>query len=309
MRVLVLGSAAGGGFPQWNCNCRVCQAARAGNGRARPRTQSSIAVSADGIRWALFNASPDLRQQITESPQLHPRDGARHSPIAAVVLTNADVDHIAGLLTLRESQPFVLYASRRVQDALDANPIFGVLNPRFVRRELLALGQAQALRGPDGVELGLTIEPFAVPGKIALYLENPEAGANLGTEDGDTIGLRVSAPGTGKSFFYIPGCAAIDGPLVDRLERAPLVLFDGTLYVNQEMVEGGLGQKTGQRMGHMNISGAEGSIAVFEGLDVARRIFIHINNSNPILLEDSPERAEVAAAGWEVAYDGQEIVP
>jgi pyrroloquinoline quinone biosynthesis protein B len=308
MRVLVLGSAAGGGFPQWNCNCRVCQAARVGNGRAQPRTQSSIAVSADGIRWALFNASPDLRQQITESPQLHPRDGTRHSPIAAVVLTNADVDHIAGLLTLRESQPFVLYASRRVQDALDANPIFGVLNPRFVGRELLALGQAQTLRGPDGVELGLTIEPFAVPGKIALYLENPEAGANFGTEDGDTIGLRVSAPGTGKSFFYIPGCAAIDGPLVDRLERAPLVLFDGTLYVNQEMVEGGLGQKTGQRMGHMNISGAEGSIAAFEGLDVARRIFIHINNSNPILLEDSPERAEVAAAGWEVAYDGQEIV-
>ena len=153
MRVLVLGSAAGGGFPQWNCNCRVCQAARAGNGRARPRTQSSIAVSADGVRWALFNASPDLRQQITESPQMHPRDGARHSPIAAVVLTNADVDHIAGLLTLRESQPFVLYASRRVQDALDANPIFGILNPRFVRREMLALGQAQALRGPDGVEL------------------------------------------------------------------------------------------------------------------------------------------------------------
>jgi pyrroloquinoline quinone biosynthesis protein B len=318
MRVLVLGSAAGGGFPQWNCNCRVCQAARAGNGRARPRTQSSIAASADGQRWVLFNASPDLRQQITENPALHPQaqhpkaqhpqDGARHSPIAAVVLTNADVDHIAGLLTLRESQPFVLYASERVQAALDSNPIFRILNPRFVRRETLALGQALRLRGSDGAELGLTVEPFAVPGKIALYLENPEAGDNFGTEDGDTIGLRVLTPDTGKSFYYIPGCAALDAPLCARLEGAPLVLFDGTFYENQEMVAGGLGHKTGQRMGHLNISGPEGTMARFEALDVGRRIFIHINNSNPILLEDSAERAAVVAAGWEVAYDGQELV-
>ena len=308
MRVLVLGSAAGGGFPQWNCNCRVCQAARAGDGRAWPRTQSSIAVSADGARWALFNASPDLRQQITETPPLHPRDGARHSPIGAVVLTNGDVDHIAGLLTLRESQPFVLYASGRVQAALDGNPIFAVLNPRFVRREALALGAALRLRGPDGAELGLTVEPFAVPGKIALYLENPEAGDNFGTEAGDTIGLRVTAPETGKTFYYIPGCAALDAPLRARLEGAPLVLFDGTLYENQEMVAGGLGQKTGQRMGHMNICGPAGSMAAFEALGVERRIFIHINNSNPILLEESPERTTVVAAGWEIAYDGQEIV-
>ena len=309
MRVLVLGSAAGGGFPQWNCNCRVCQAARAGDGRARPRTQSSIAVSADGKRWALFNASPDLRQQVTENPLLHPRDGARHSPITAVVLTNADVDHIAGLLTLRESQPFVLYASGRVQAALDANPIFGVLNPRFVRRETFALDEALRLRGTDGAELGLTVEPFAVPGKVALYLENSEAGDNFGTEDGDTIGLRISAPDSGKSFYYIPGCAALDAPLCARIDGAPMVLFDGTLYENQEMVAGGLGKKTGQRMGHMSISGPDGTMAKFEALGVGRRIFIHINNSNPILLEDSAERAEVTAAGWEVAHDGQEIVP
>ncbi len=308
MRALVLGAAAGGGFPQWNCNCRVCQAARAGDGRARPRTQSSIAVSADGRRWALFNASPDLRQQINENPSLHPQDGARHSPIAAVVLTNADVDHIAGLLNLRESQAFVLYATGRVLAALDANPIFGVLNPRFVRRETLALGEALRLRDADGAELGLTVEPFAVPGKVALYLENPEAGGNFGTEDGDTIGLRVSAPETGKSFYYVPGCAALDAPLRARLQDTPLVLFDGTLYENREMVAGGLGQKTGQRMGHMSISGREGTLAGFEALGVERRIFIHINNSNPILLEDSAERAAVTAAGWEVAYDGQEIV-
>jgi pyrroloquinoline quinone biosynthesis protein B len=308
MRVLVLGSAAGGGFPQWNCNCRVCRAARVGNGRALARTQSSLAVSADGECWALLNASPDLRQQITDNPPLHPKTEGRHSPIAAVVLTNADVDHIAGLLTLRESQPFVLYASGRVHDALDANPIFRILNPQFVRRQALPLGQPLALRAADGEDIGLTVEPFAVPGKIALYLEDPDAGDNFGTREGDTIGLSVSQPATGKRFFYIPGCAALDAPLVERLAGAPLVLFDGTLFENREMVTGGLGHKTGARMGHLNISGPDGSMAAFEELGVGRRIYIHINNSNPVLLEDSPERAAVEAAGWEVAYDGQEIV-
>jgi pyrroloquinoline quinone biosynthesis protein B len=183
-----------------------------------------------------------------------------------------------------------------------------VLNPRFVQQEALALGEPLTLRDADGADLGLTVEPFAVPGKVALYLENPEAGGNFGTEDGDTIGLRISAPETGKGFYYVPGCAALDAPLRARLEGAPLVLFDGTLYENQEMVTGGLGKKTGQRMGHMSISGPDGTMAGFEALGVERRIFIHINNSNPILLEDSAERAAVTAAGWEVAYDGQEIV-
>ncbi len=308
MRILVLGSAAGGGFPQWNCNCPVCQGARAGGGIAFPRTQSSIAASADGVRWVLFNASPDLRQQITDNSQLHPKTGARHSPIAAVVLTNADVDHVAGLLTLRESQPLVLYASERVQAAVAANPIFRILNPEFVRRESLPLSEALPLVDPQGEDMGLTVEPFAVPGKVALYLEDPSKGDNFGTEEGDTIGLCVRQPETGAHFFYIPGCAGLDAPLRERLKGAPLVLFDGTLFENQEMVTAGLGAKTGARMGHINMSGPDGSMAVFEELGVERRVYIHINNSNPVLLEDSPERAEVVAAGWELAYDGQEIV-
>jgi pyrroloquinoline quinone biosynthesis protein B len=224
-----------------------------------------------------------------------------------VVLTNADVDHVAGLLTLRESQPLVVYASRRVLGALEANPIFGVLNPKFVARETMTLGEPVALHDHDGAPLGLTVEPFAVPGKVALYLEDPDAGPGFGTQEGDTIGLHLRAPDSGAQFFYIPGCASVDPPLATRLRDAPLVLFDGTLYENREMVAGGLGVKTGQRMGHLNISGPDGTLASFARLGVERRIFIHINNSNPILLADSPERRAVEAAGWEVARDGQEI--
>lgn len=308
MHVLVLGSAAGGGFPQWNCNGPLSRRARSGDPQAKMRTQSSIAVSADGQRWALFNASPDLRQQFNENPQMHPRDGLRDTPVACVVLTNADVDHVAGLLTMRERQAFVLYASDRVATAIDANPIFQVLNPDFVQRQGLALSHAHTLVGPDGAPIGLTVEPFAVPGKVALYLENAEAGDNFGTAEGDTIGLHVQQPETGDHFFYIPGCAEVDAPLAARLKGAPLVLFDGTLYTDDEMVVAGLGPKTGQRMGHISISGEEGSIAAFEPLAVARKVFIHINNTNPILIEDSPERAAVEEAGWEVAVDGMEIV-
>jgi len=307
MRILVLGAAAGGGFPQWNCNCAVCRAARDGKARARARTQSSLAVSADGARWVLLNASPDLRQQINDNPALHPRHGARHSPIEAVVLTNADVDHVAGLLTLRESQPLALYASQRVHDALAANPIFGVLNPRYVERRALSLDSSQALAGPDGTDLGLSLETFTVPGKVALYLERPEAGENFGTAAGDTIGVCIRQPASGACFYYVPGCADLEPPLAARLRGAPLVFFDGTLYRDDEMVEGGLGVKTGHRMGHLSLSGPDGTMAAFEGLDVGRRVFIHINNSNPVLLEESPERAAVERAGWEVAFDGQEI--
>ena len=307
LRILVLGSAAGGGFPQWNSNSDACNRARRGDPRARARTQSSLAVSADGEHWFLLNASPDLRQQINDNPALHPRHGARHSPLAGVILTNGDVDHVTGLLSLRESTPLMLYGSERVMGALAANSIFNVLNPDYVTRHTIELGVPFRPQAPDGAPSALEIEAFAVPGKVALYLEDAGAGDNFGTRAGDTLGLALRDTATGRHFFYVPGCAAMADDLAARLAGAPLVLFDGTLFENDEMVARGEGVKTGQRMGHMSMSGGSGVIAAFDSLAVERRIFIHINNTNPVLLDDSPERAAVAAAGWEVAFDGMEI--
>ena len=307
MKIRVLGAAAGGGYPQWNCNHPNSRRARLGDPQARPRTQSSLAVSADGARWVLFNASPDLRQQIGENDILHPKDGLRHSPINAVVLTNADVDHVAGLLNLRESQPLRLYGTRRVLDVLSANSVFNVLNPQFVKRTPLALDETLELVDPGGDDLGIRLQPFAVPGKVALWLENEASGPNFGTVAEDTIALEVTETATGKRFFYIPGCAAMPEDLASRLRGAPLVFFDGTLWRDDEMITSGVGVKTGQRMGHMSVSGDQGSLAAFRHLDVSRKIFIHINTTNPILLEDSPERAVVEEEGWRVSWDGMAI--
>jgi len=308
MLIKVLGSAAGGGFPQVNCNCRNCADVRLGKPGLRARTQSSLAVSGDGKAWALLNASPDLRQQIGSTPELSPYalTGARSSPIKVVVLTSGDVDHIAGLLSLREGLAFTLYASERVLGALTANSVFDVLDRRLVPRVPLPIGKPVEL-ALFGISLGLTMEAFPVPGKVALYLEDPAAGSTLGTREGDTIGLRIGDPATGAGFFYIPGCASVDTVLAGRLRGADLVLFDGTLYSDDEMIAQGLSTKTGKRMGHISISGRDGSIAALRALGIERRIFVHVNNSNPVLRQDSPERAEVERAGWEVAFDGMEI--
>lgn len=307
LRVVVLGAAAGGGFPQWNSNNEASRRARQGDAAARPCSQSSVAVTADGRHWFLLNASPDLRQQINDNRQLHPREGVRDSPIAGVILTNGDVDHVAGLLTLRESHPLAVYGTRRVLSVLAENSIFNVLNPDFVDRRPLELGRPFAPATKAGEGCGLTVEAFPVPGKVALYKEDVTAGSGFGTVEEDTVGLRIAAGDRSAAFFYLPGCAALTESVRDRLKGAPLVFFDGTLWRDDEMRREGAGIKTGQRMGHMSISGPEGTMAAFGELDVARRIFIHINNTNPVLLADSPERREVEAAGWEVAYDGMEI--
>ena len=307
LHILVLGAAAGGGFPQWNSNDAVARRARAGDPKSPPRTQSSIAVSADGRRWALFNASPDLRQQINDRRQLQPAADAplRGSPIAAVVLTNADVDHVTGLLNLREAQAFALYGHRRVLDVLAANSIFNVLNPAFVARRALSMDKPVVLEDGTGTSFGLSVRAFPVPGKVALWLEDGKA-KDFGTEDGDTLGLEIS-DGDGKSFFYIPACARMTGELSARLQGAGLVFFDGTLWRDDEMIAAGVGTKTGKRMGHMSCDGADGSIAALADLNIGRKIFIHINNTNPLFVADSAERIQAQRAGWEIAEDGMEI--
>jgi len=245
------------------------------------------------------NASPDLRQQIEAHPFLQPQQGLRHSPIVGVMLTGAEVDAVAGLLHLRESQPFTLLATASVQAALRANPIFNALSPAFVDRRSVPLDQPFDLPG------GVVAELFSVPGKVALYLERE--GTNFAGGAEDSVGVRL-ADATGSTCYFIPGCARLPPDLVDRLRGSDLILFDGTLWTDDEMIREGSGSKSGQRMGHMSVSGPDGTLAVLGDLAVRRKVLIHINNSNPILLDDSPERAFVEQTGWQVAYDGMEFV-
>jgi pyrroloquinoline quinone biosynthesis protein B len=307
MKAVVLGAAAGGGFPQWNSNADACRRARAGDPKVIPRTQASLAISGDGERWFLINASPDLRQQIQAHQILHPRRGLRSSPIEGVVLTGADVDAIAGLLHLRERQPFVIYASERVLGVLTANPIFGVLAEDCVARQATCLDRAFEPRHIDGSGSRLEVELFDVPGKVALYMETGDSPRELAGKSGDTVGVEVRAGG--RRLIYVPGCARMDEALKRRLANASVVLFDGTLWQDDEMIRLGLGPKTGSRMGHMSLSGPDGTIAAFHDIPVQRKILVHINNSNPILVDDSIERAILIKNGWEVAYDGMEVSP
>jgi pyrroloquinoline quinone biosynthesis protein B len=300
----ILGAAAGGGFPQWNSNAAGCRRARAGDPLARPRTQASVAISADGKSWYLLNASPDLRQQIDAASCLHPRDGLRSSPIAGVVLTGGDVDAIAGLLTLRERHRFTIYGTARMHQILDANPIFEVLGRDIVARQSVAAGAPFELYLPDGSPSGLSVELFPVPGKVPLYLEQATV-APVIAEGEETVGAAITDGH--RQLFFIPACAMMTDALARRLQDADIVLFDGTLWADDEMLRAGIGSKTGLRMGHMSVSGSDGTLAAFSTIDVRRKVLLHINNSNPILLDDSPERAQVEAAGWEVAYDGMEI--
>jgi len=276
----------------------VCQLAWAGDTRVKPRTQASLAVSADGEAWTIFNASPDLRAQVQATPALQPcNSGARGSPIAAVVLTGAEVDQVAGLLTLRERQDLTVFGTAETLGAVAANPIFGVLAAGVVTRKVVDREAPFALPG------GLKAELFAVPGKVALYLEGDDPA--LASETGANVGVELVH---GKRrLVYVPGAAGINAGLRERLARADAVLFDGTLFVDDEMISTGTGAKTGRRMGHMPLDGAGGTLAALAGL-TARRILTHINNTNPILIEGSAERRRVEAAGFEVAEDGMEIV-
>jgi pyrroloquinoline quinone biosynthesis protein B len=305
LRVVVLGAAAGGGVPQWNCGCAVCLAAR--TDPELRSTQASIAISADGDHWFLINASPDLRQQLIATPQLHPRAGKlRHSPISGVILTNGEVDAVAGLLSMREGSPFTIYAHAKVISILKDNSIFNVLNEKNVRRQPIEVNTVFEPALPDGSPSGIEILPFAVAGKSAWYLEGKvHPGGDIGA--GDTLGLRLRDKATDKYLYFLAACAGITDDLKARLAGAAVVFFDGTVWRDDELIAAGLGNKTGQGMGHIAMSGASGVIESLAGLDIDRKIFLHINNSNPALLPASPERKIAERAGWQIPADGTEI--
>jgi pyrroloquinoline quinone biosynthesis protein B len=306
LRVVVLGAAAGGGVPQWNCGCPVCRKARSENSELRS-TQASIAVSRDGEHWYLINASPDLRQQLIATPQLHPKAGQlRHSPIAGVILTNGEIDAVAGLLSMREGSPFTIYAHQRVLAILKSNSIFNVLNEKNVKRQPIELNQAFGPVLPDGSPSGIEVLAFEVPGKAAWYLEGQAHPAG-GNGAGDTLGLRIEDKAGGKYLYFLAACARVTDELKSRLAGAPLIFFDGTVWRDDELIAAGLGSKTGQSMGHIAMSGDHGAIQSLAGLDIGQKVFLHINNSNPALLKGSDERRTLEQAGWRILPDGTEI--
>jgi len=307
LRVVVLGAAAGGGVPQWNCGCTVCRKARNEDPELRS-TQASVAISADGDHWFLINASPDLRQQLIATSPLHPKAGTlRHSPISGVILTNGEVDAVAGLLSMREGSPFTIYAHERVLAILRSNSIFNVLNEKNVRRQPIEVDKAFEPTLPDGSLSGIEILPFAVTGKSAWYLEGKAHPAG-NDGDGDTLGLRIADRASGKYLYFLAACAGVTNDLRSRLAGAAAVFFDGTVWRDDELIAAGLGNKTGQGMGHIAMSGDTGAIAALADIDIGRKMFLHINNSNPVLLRDSAERKAAEHAGWQIPTDGTEIV-
>jgi pyrroloquinoline quinone biosynthesis protein B len=304
MLIRVLGSAAGGGFPQWNCGCPNCRGLREGTVRAQARTQESVAVSADGATWLLLNCSPEIRQQIESFPGLHPR-GPRHSPIAAILITNGDLDHCLGLLSLRESHPLVIYATEPVRRGfVEDNVLYRTLErfPEQVTWRTLKLGGDEEIVGPDGRATGLTVAPLAVPGKPPIHLEHRAPPAPE-----DNIGVRVREPATGRVLAYCSAAAAVTDDMRRALDGADAVFFDGTFWSSDELPALGLGTKRAEAMAHLPVGGPDGSLARLAGLRAGRRVYIHINNTNPMLRDDSAERAQVEAAGWEIAGDGMEV--
>jgi pyrroloquinoline quinone biosynthesis protein B len=297
MQVILLGTAAGGAFPQWNCWCPVCRVARAEPARARPRTQSSVAVSADGARWFLLNASPDVREQLARLPYPAP-EGIRHVPVAGVVLTDAELDHSLGLVLLREGRRLRLHATRPVLDTLEHDSRLLAVTRAFAEVEAVPLepGCEAPLRYPDGSDSGLSVEPFVVPAGPPRFASRDDPG--------HTTGLLVRDAATGGTLAYVPACGGLDDGIHARLAAARLVLFDGTFWTDDEMIALGVGTKRAREIDHLPLAGPGGSLEALASLAGPRRVYVHINNTNPILLEDSAERAAVARAGIEVGMDG-----
>ncbi|HUY18115.1 MAG TPA: pyrroloquinoline quinone biosynthesis protein PqqB [Candidatus Binataceae bacterium] len=302
MKILVLGSAAGGGFPQWNCNCRNCRGIRDGSIRALPRTQSSIAVSPDSNDWILINASPDILTQIKSLPRLSPKREPRDAQFRAVVLVDSQIDHTVGLLMLREGERLPIFCTANVHDDLaTGNPILRVLESYCgTEWHRIPIEPDSGFTAP-GVD-DLRFSALAVAGKAPPY--SPRREAPL---PGDNIALTIEDRRSRKSLFYAPGLASVDEAVVERMKRADCILIDGTFWTSDEMIRQGVGRKYAGDMGHLAQSGTDGMLAHLERIDGPRKVLIHINNTNPILDEDSVERRELARAGVEVAYDGMEI--
>jgi pyrroloquinoline quinone biosynthesis protein B len=278
---------------------------RAGTIAAVARTQESAAVSADGTNWFLLNASPEIRAQIESFPALHPR-GPRDSPIAGILLTNGDLDHSLGLLSLRESHPLTVYATERVRRGFTADNVLYRTLERFpgqVTWRELEPGREQPLLGPGGTPSGLAVEAVALPGKPPVHLMG-----RYPPDPGDNVGLRIREPATGRALAYLPAVAAINPAVTAALADAACVFFDGTFWSEDELVAPGLGRQRAADMAHLPVGGPAGSLAASALQRVSRRVYTHINNTNPILRDDSPERAAVEAGGWTVARDGLEIV-
>ncbi|WP_244816618.1 pyrroloquinoline quinone biosynthesis protein PqqB [Caballeronia sp. Lep1P3] len=304
MKIRVLGSSAGGGFPQWNCNCRNCDGVRRGTIAARARTQSSIAISDNGDDWLLVNASPDILAQIAANPELQPARRVRDTGIAAVITMDAQIDHVTGLLMLRErGTPLPLYTTDAVwQDLSTGFPITSILSHYCgVEHRRIALDGA-ALKVPELPRVSIHALPLS--SKAPPYSPHREA-----PEAGDNIGLMFTNDTTGKRAFYAPGLGALEPHILDAMNAADLLLVDGTVWTDDEMIRLGLTKKTGADMGHLAQSGAGGMIEVLDSIERpdVRKVLIHINNTNPILIEDGPERRMLSEHGIEVAHDGMSI--
>ncbi|WP_339767361.1 pyrroloquinoline quinone biosynthesis protein PqqB [uncultured Paraglaciecola sp.] len=304
MKILVLGSAAGGGFPQWNCHCANCKGLRDGTIKATARTQSSIAVSPNGKDWVLINASPDIRQQINQSPQLWPEQGNRGTNIRGAILTDSQIDHTTGLLTLREGLPLEVYCSDVVYE--DLSTVYPLFNLLAHWHGGLHFNKIDTERRPSfnvsGVN-GIVFEPVIIESNAPPYSRYRDKVVN-----GNNIGLKIVDTSSGKYLFYLPGIVESNVEVEQILSKASCVLIDGTLWLDDEMIAQGVGTKLGSEMGHMPVNGEFGTVALLNKFPIERKILIHINNTNPILNEESAEHKFVLDNGVEIATDGLEII-
>ena len=303
MYIHVLGSGAGGGFPQWNCNCENCKGVRAGTIKASARTQSSIAVSADGVNWILFNASPDIKKQLDYFPAFQPARLVRDTAISAIVITDAQIDHVTGLLTLREhNKPWEIYCTDAVKEDLTAGfPVFNILG---------------YFRGINHHEIHTDQSMFTIPTAIGIeftavpLLSNapPYSPRRDKPVPGDNIGMHIKDTRTGKSLFYAPGLGVAEPHVLEYMRNADCILVDGTVWTDDEMSKEGISDKRASEMGHLDQSSDGGIMSILNAMEKPRKVLIHINNTNPILNEDSSQRATLNKAGIEVAYDGMDII-